>query len=274
MLPLLDVNSAYTDAVTMVFSSTIAAKAWFATAAVVLAFVQILTASRMWGKLHRVVPISFPVAKKIHRWTGRLAFLCTLPVFFHCVFILGFQTPDARVAVHAAAGTVVYGVLAAKLLMIRHKGFALGDPRGGRDARSAARRAVADLESVVLHECSVRLLMRRLLQPLTLLVCVSGAVFALAQAHFFAPAQTASAGRVVLGDIYRGETVFQRSCASCHGDGGTGGGIGPKLQASGLTAAAVQARIRAGAGAMPAALVSGGDEADVVAYVSSIAASS
>ena len=123
MLPLLDVNSAYTDAVTMVFSSTIAAKAWFATAAVVLAFVQILTASRMWGKLHRVVPISFPVAKRIHRWTGRLAFLCTLPVFFHCVFILGFQTPDARVAVHAAAGTVVYGVLAAKLLMIRRKGF-------------------------------------------------------------------------------------------------------------------------------------------------------
>jgi hypothetical protein len=123
MVPLFDVNSAYTDAVTAVFSSTIAAKAWFATAAVMLAVVQVLTASRMWGKLERVVPLSFPVAKRTHRWSGRLAFVCTLPVFFHCVFILGFQTPNARVAIHAVAGTFVYGVLAAKLLMIRRKGF-------------------------------------------------------------------------------------------------------------------------------------------------------
>jgi len=123
VIPLLDVSSTYADIVTMVFSSTIAAKAWFATAAVILAMVQVLTASRMWGKLHRVVPLSFPVAKQVHRWSGRLAFLSTLPVFFHCVFILGFKTPDARVAIHAVAGTVVYGVLAAKLLMIKRKGF-------------------------------------------------------------------------------------------------------------------------------------------------------
>ena len=117
--PLLDVTSTYTDIVTTVFSSTIAFQAWFATAAVVLAVVQVLTASRMWGKLQRVVPLSFPVAKRVHRWSGRLAFLCTLPVFFHCVFILGFQTPDARVAVHSVVGTFVYGVFAAKLLVIR-----------------------------------------------------------------------------------------------------------------------------------------------------------
>jgi Family of unknown function (DUF6529) len=121
--PLLDVNSAYTDAVTAVFSSTIAFKAWFATAAVTLAIVQVLTASRMWGKLQRVIPLSFPVAKQIHRWSGRLAIVCTLPVFFHCVFILGFQTPNARVAIHSVVGTFVYGVFAAKMLVIREKGY-------------------------------------------------------------------------------------------------------------------------------------------------------
>src|SRR6478735_1048673 len=53
--PLFDVTKTYTDIVTTVFSSTIAFKAWFATAAVVFACVQVLTASRMWGRLQRVV---------------------------------------------------------------------------------------------------------------------------------------------------------------------------------------------------------------------------
>ena len=38
---------------------------------------------------------------------GRLAFLFTLPVVFHCVFILGFQTGDARVAIHSIVGLVL-----------------------------------------------------------------------------------------------------------------------------------------------------------------------
>ena len=123
MGPLLDATSTYTNAVTTVFSSTIAFKSWFATAAVALALIQVLTATRMWGKLQRVIPLSFSVAKRIHRWSGRLAILCTLPVFFHCVFILGFQTPDARVAIHSVAGTFIYGVFAAKMLVIREKGY-------------------------------------------------------------------------------------------------------------------------------------------------------
>jgi hypothetical protein len=114
-----DVNSTYTDIVELVFSSTIAAKAWLATGAIVLAVVQVLTASRMWGRLQRVVPLSFPTAKRVHRWSGRIALLLTLPVFFHCVTILGFQTPDARVALHAIVGTFFYGVFAAKVLVVR-----------------------------------------------------------------------------------------------------------------------------------------------------------
>jgi hypothetical protein len=120
---LLDVNQTYTDVVTTVFSSTIAMKAWFATAALALVVVQISTATRMWGHLERVIRLPFPVVRQIHRWSGRLALLCTLPVFFHCVFILGFQSPNTRVVVHSIAGSFVYGVFAAKMLIIREKGY-------------------------------------------------------------------------------------------------------------------------------------------------------
>lgn len=117
---LADVADTYTEVVTTVFSSTIAAKAWLATAALVLAAFQVTTAARIYGKL-RVLPERGLAVAAAHRWSGRLAFLCTLPVFFHCVTILGFQTPDARVAAHSLAGTFVYGVFAAKVLVVRDR---------------------------------------------------------------------------------------------------------------------------------------------------------
>ena len=114
------VNETYTDLVTTVFSSTIAAKAWFATAAVALAVVQVTTAARIYGRLD-VLPKHGSAIAVVHRWSGRLAFLCTLPVFFHCVTILGWQTPDARVAANSVFGTFVYGVFAAKVLVVRDR---------------------------------------------------------------------------------------------------------------------------------------------------------
>ena len=113
-----DVAETYTDLVTTVFSSTIAAKAWLATAAVLLALVQVTTAARIYGKLS-FLPERGRAVARVHRWSGRLAFLCTLPVFFHCVTILGFQTPDTRVAIHSLVGTFVYGVFVAKVLIVR-----------------------------------------------------------------------------------------------------------------------------------------------------------
>lgn len=119
-MPLADVAETYTDLVTTVFSSTIAAKAWFATAALALAFVQVTTAARIYGRLH-FLPERGPAIARVHRWSGRIAFLCTLPVFFHCVTILGFQTPDTRVAVHSLFGTFFYGMFAAKVLIVRDR---------------------------------------------------------------------------------------------------------------------------------------------------------
>ena len=119
-MTLADVNETYTDLVTTVFSSTIAAKAWFATAAVALAVVQVTTAARIYGRLD-FLPEQGPAIATIHRWSGRLAFVCTLPVFFHCVTILGWQTPSTRVAAHSVLGTLVYGVFVAKILVVRDR---------------------------------------------------------------------------------------------------------------------------------------------------------
>jgi hypothetical protein len=119
-VPFADVSETYTDLVTTVFSSTIAAKAWLATAAFALAFVQVTTAARIYGRLS-FLPERGPAIARVHRWSGRIAFLFTLPVFFHCATILGFQTPDARVAVHALVGTFLYGVFAAKVLIVRDR---------------------------------------------------------------------------------------------------------------------------------------------------------
>jgi Family of unknown function (DUF6529) len=114
---LADVADRYSDLVTTVFSSTIAAKAWLATGALVLAGVQVTTAARIYGRL-RFLPERGAGVARVHRWSGRLAFLFTLPVFFHCVTILGFQTPNARVALHSIFGTFLYGVFAAKVLVV------------------------------------------------------------------------------------------------------------------------------------------------------------
>jgi len=120
---LLDLSSRYADVVTAVFSEPIAFKAWFATVAVSLAVVQVLSAARIYGRLERIIRIPYPPIGRIHRWSGRLVLLFTLPVAFHCIFILGFQTTDARVVVHSLAGSFVYGVFAAKVFIVKDHGY-------------------------------------------------------------------------------------------------------------------------------------------------------
>lgn len=103
-------------------------------------------------------------------------------------------------------------------------------------------------------------------------IVVGGAIavttFALAQAKVFAPSQ--AEGGASAGDQYRGETIFQRDCAGCHGDAGVGG-VGPALAGSGLAADDIAAAVQQGRGIMPAGIVTGQEQADAVAYVVSIA---
>ncbi len=119
----LDVASGYTDLLESVFTSAVAGKAWLATIAMALALVQVSTGARIYGRLAGVLPFEAGTAAGVHRWSGRLAVLVTLPIVFHCVTILGFQTTDARVAVHSVVGSFLYGVLAAKLLVIHDRRF-------------------------------------------------------------------------------------------------------------------------------------------------------
>jgi hypothetical protein len=120
-VPFSSVESRYIDLVTSVFSTPIAFKAWFASAALVFAVIQVLTGARIFGKLTGIVPVPPPRVNRIHRWSGRLAILCTIPVAFHCIFILGFQTGSPRVLIHSVLGTFVYGVLAVKLFFVHDR---------------------------------------------------------------------------------------------------------------------------------------------------------
>ena len=109
--------------------------------------------------------------------------------------------------------------------------------------------------------------------PVLLFGCCTGAAFALAKLHLAKPGLPSGNGsQVVLGDPYRGETVFQQNCATCHGDMGKGGGVGPRLQGDTISLAAAKAQIDGGGSVMPPNLVSGRNEADVLAYLSTILA--
>jgi cytochrome c551 len=116
--------------------------------------------------------------------------------------------------------------------------------------------------------------MAKALRPLAVFATVSLAAFGLAEWHVLKPGtpKAAAGSTVVLGDAYRGETVFQQNCAVCHGAGGKGGTAGPTLAGATIAVARVKAQIDAGGGAMPPGLVSGRDEQDVLAYVAAIVA--
>jgi mono/diheme cytochrome c family protein len=98
------------------FEDPIHLKAGFATAVVVLACFQLFTAA--W--IFRKVPWTKPAwVNPVHRWSGRLAFVLTLPVAYHCIFKLGFQDPSTRVLAHSLFGCAVYGAFASKVTIVR-----------------------------------------------------------------------------------------------------------------------------------------------------------
>jgi mono/diheme cytochrome c family protein len=110
-------------------------------------------------------------------------------------------------------------------------------------------------------------LRRIVVVPLVLFVVVSAGVFTLAKLHPASPS-TAS-GPVTLGDAARGRAVYLQKCAPCHGQQAEGK-VGPKLAGVQLTAEEARAQIDNGGGIMPARLVTGGSEADVLAYLETI----
>jgi len=104
------------------FTDTLQMKAWLVTAAMVLACGQLLTAARIYALLR--FPPKGGFYHSVHRWSGRAAILLTLPVAYHCVFLLGFGTHSPRVLIHSLLGSALYGAVVAKVVIVRSSRFA------------------------------------------------------------------------------------------------------------------------------------------------------
>jgi hypothetical protein len=105
-------------------------KAWLATGVACLAVVQLLSALALYGRLPRVP--TGPWLAPVHRWSGRAAFVLSVPVAVHCLYALGLASGDPRVLIHSLAGCLFYGAFVTKMLIV-------GRPSGdGRWALPAA----------------------------------------------------------------------------------------------------------------------------------------
>ena len=104
------------------FSGMLQMKAWLSSIAGVLLLVQLTTALWMWGRLPGAGRAP-GWAQPVHRWSGSVAFVVTLPVAFHCVWALGFTTGSTRVLLHGIAGCAFYGAYAAKMLGLPVRGL-------------------------------------------------------------------------------------------------------------------------------------------------------
>ena len=102
---------------TLGFSSLISMKVWLAVVAGVLALAQAATAAWMYGLVGGSKSAPRFVGP-LHRATGALAVLVTLPVAFSCLWSLGFQSYDTRVVVHSVVGCLLYGALVTKVLVL------------------------------------------------------------------------------------------------------------------------------------------------------------
>jgi hypothetical protein len=96
------------------FSTGAAAKAALASVVMALVIVQTVTAMGLYGR----IPLRGAWVGTVHRWSGRLAVLVSVPVAVHCLYALGFQTYDGRVIAHSLFGCFFYGAFVFKMLIL------------------------------------------------------------------------------------------------------------------------------------------------------------
>ncbi len=103
------------------FGSMISMKVYLSLAVVVLALGQVVGALWLYGRLPLAAPAWLGNA---HRGSGVLAILLSLPVAYHCLWSLGFQSggqTPLRVVAHGILGCLVYGVLVVKVFAVRSR---------------------------------------------------------------------------------------------------------------------------------------------------------
>ena len=205
------------------FSDPVHLKAGFASAAVALACFQLFSAAWIFRKLPWARPRWIGRA---HRWSGRLALLCTLPVAYHCIFKLGFQRPDGRVLAHSLLGCAVYGAFAAKVTIVRLHRFAA---------------PVLPLAGGLLFAVLVG-------------VWYTSSVWLYEHTTNAAPAYAVPAPIPASANAAAGAAVFRSAgCGGCHtlAAAGAGGQIGPNLDKLRPSFAQTRAQVEQGGGSMP-----------------------
>jgi hypothetical protein len=95
------------------FDNMFQMKVWLALAVGVLALAQLVTALWMYGRLGRPAP---PRIGLVHRTLGLLALVVSLPVAYHCLWSIGFESYTGRVLLHSLAGCLVYGAFVVKVV--------------------------------------------------------------------------------------------------------------------------------------------------------------
>jgi mono/diheme cytochrome c family protein len=207
------------------FSDPIHLKAGFATAVVVLACFQLFTAAWIFRKL----PWRKPAwVNPVHRWTGRLTFVLTLPVAYHCIFKLGFHHPSTRVFAHSILGCAVFGAYASKVTIVRLHRF----------PRPVLPLAGGLLFALLIGVWYTSALWLYRSTPATVARPANAAPASIpANAH-------ASAGRAVFSDA---------GCGTCHTlkAAGASGVAGPNLDSLRPTYEAVRVKVTQGGGGMP-----------------------
>ena len=205
------------------FSDPLHLKAGFATGAAVLACFQVFTAAWIFRKL----PWRKPAwVNPVHRWSGRLAFAFTLPVAYHCIFKLGFRSPNNRVLAHSLLGCAVYGAFAAKVTVVRLHRFP---------------RPVLPLAGGLLFAALIA-------------VWYTSALWLYSRnTAAAAPAKTSTVPATA--NASAGAAVFKTAgCGSCHTmkAAGASGQIGPNLDSARPDFETVRAKVERGGGGMPA----------------------
>jgi hypothetical protein len=101
------------------FSTTLHMKAWMTTLALALAVLQVLSALWMWGRLPLGDAPSW--IGPVHRLLGTLTLVATLPVAYHCLWSLGFESDigQSRRFWHSVFGCAFYGAFATKVISVR-----------------------------------------------------------------------------------------------------------------------------------------------------------
>ena len=97
------------------FSSLGYVKAWLATATVLFGLVQLVSSMIMYGRVV-VRPPSWVAG--LHRWSGRIAVLLSVPVAVQCLYALGFESGSTRVWLHSILGCLFYGAFTTKMLSL------------------------------------------------------------------------------------------------------------------------------------------------------------